>query len=386
MDHWRLAYLGIRQVPRELSEFELSTFFTFSKRERAQIDSRRTDLYRLAIALHVGFLRMTGRPLDSDRQIPTILWRHLGQQLDVQPPDVGTLRSIYDGNFKTLSDHQGFAKTIVNFRSIAEHQRRYVIRWLKEQLTGRPERGQLTSDLKRWFYEHRIVIPPDRQLRQFVVQAVHDIESTLHETLAVALGIDRLDSWARILTQPHGDHASLQRWLWAVPLRGSTHQMNEVLDKIKLLTMYGVADCWPGECNDAIVRHYARRCASRPPSISKRIEPHGRRLEAACFMRYSLCTATDQVLTMLRRWVLKVVNDASRDVETARLKAADQLREFALAVKALAIDESLSREALGNVKRNLKLIQLRTQTQSQVDTPAHAVNDWGLPPLNCVCV
>ncbi|WP_176072339.1 Tn3 family transposase [Paraburkholderia mimosarum] len=347
MDHWRLAYLGIRQVPRELSEFELSTFFTFSKRERTQIDSRRTDLYRLAIALHVGFLRMTGRPLDSYRQIPTILWRHLGQQLDVQPPDVGTLRSIYDGNFKTLSDHQGFAKTIVNFRSIAEHQRRYVIRWLKEQLTGRPERGQLMSDLKRWLYEHRLVIPPDRSLRQFVVQAVHDIEDSLHGTLEQALGIDKLESWARLLAQPHGDHTSLQQWLWAVPLRGSTHQMSEVLDKIKLLTMHGVANSWPAGCNDAIVRYYARRCASRPPSISKRIEPQGRRLEAACFVRYALCTATDQVLTMLRRWVLKVVNDASRDIETARLKAADQLREFALAVKALATDESLSREDLG---------------------------------------
>lgn len=347
MDHWRLAYLGIRQVPRELSEFELSTFFTFSKRERAQIDSRRTDLYRLAIALHVGFLRMTGRPLDSYRQIPTVLWRHLGQQLDVQTPDVGTLRSIYDGNFKTLSDHQGFAKTIINFRTIAEHQRRYVIRWLKEQLTGRPERGHLMSDLKRWFYEHRIVIPPDRSLRRFVVQAVHDIENALHDALAQALGVDRLDSWARTLAQPYGEQTSLQRWLWAVPLRGSTHQMGEVLDKIELLTMYGVADCWPGGCNDANVRYYARRCASRPPSISKRVEPQARRLEAACFMRYSLCTATDQVLTMLRRWVLKIVNDASRDVESARLKAADQLREFALAVKSLAMDESLSREVLG---------------------------------------
>jgi TnpA family transposase len=346
MDHWRMAYLGIRQLPRELSEFELNTFFTFSRRELASIYSRRSDLYRLAMALHVGFIRMTGRTLDSYRQIPTVLLRHLGQQLGVPSPDVGTLRSIYDGNLKTLSDHQTFAQTIVNFRSIAEHQRRYVIRWLKEQLTGRPERGQLMSDLKRWFYEHRIVIPPDRMLRTFIVQAVHDIEASLHETLQQALGTDKLDSWARLLAQQHGDHTSLQHWLWAVPIRGSTHQMSEVLDKINLLTMHGVAGNWPVECNDAIVRHYARRCAGRPPSISKRIEPHARRLEAACFMRYALCTATDQVLAMVRRWVQKVVNDASREVDAARVKAADQLHEFAAAVKALATDESLSHEDL----------------------------------------
>ena len=39
MDHWRLAYLGMRQIPRELSEFELATFFTYSPKERALIGS-----------------------------------------------------------------------------------------------------------------------------------------------------------------------------------------------------------------------------------------------------------------------------------------------------------------------------------------------------------
>jgi hypothetical protein len=49
---------------------------------------------------------------------------------------------------------------------------------------------------------------------------------------------------------------------------------------------------------------------------------------------------------MLRRWVQKVVNDASREVDAARVKAANQLHEFAAAVKALATDESLSHEDL----------------------------------------
>lgn len=47
MDYWQLAYLGMRQIPRELSEFELATFFTFSAKERGLIDARRSHLYRL---------------------------------------------------------------------------------------------------------------------------------------------------------------------------------------------------------------------------------------------------------------------------------------------------------------------------------------------------
>jgi hypothetical protein len=65
MEHWQVTYLGNRQIPRELTEFELATFFTFSAKERALIDARRGDLYRLAVALHIGFIRMSGRTLDA---------------------------------------------------------------------------------------------------------------------------------------------------------------------------------------------------------------------------------------------------------------------------------------------------------------------------------
>ena len=139
MESWRTGYLGIRQVPRDLSEFELNTFFTFSKQEIALIETRRSDLYRLAVALHVGFIRMSGRSLDSYRQIPAMLWRHLGRQLHVQPPDLGTLRSIYDGRFDTLSDHRRFAQIIANFRTISEHQR--TTDWLEFGSRTHPSRA-----------------------------------------------------------------------------------------------------------------------------------------------------------------------------------------------------------------------------------------------------
>jgi Domain of unknown function (DUF4158) len=77
MEHWRLAYLGRRRMPRNLSEFELATFFTFSSKERALINARRGPLYRLALPLHIDFVRMTGATLDAYQYVPPILWRHL---------------------------------------------------------------------------------------------------------------------------------------------------------------------------------------------------------------------------------------------------------------------------------------------------------------------
>jgi hypothetical protein len=171
---------------------------------------------------------------------------------------------------------------------MAEHQRRYVVRWLKERLTGRPERGDL-------LYEHHILIVHDRLLKRLIVKAGQDVEGSLTDGLVGAFGDATLDHWSRLLAQPDNDHASLQQWLWAVPARQSTHQMRDVFTKIDRLYAIGVHEGWPMLCNDAAVRHYARRCARRPPAMSKRIEQRSRRLEAACFMRYALCSATDQL-------------------------------------------------------------------------------------------
>ena len=80
--------------------------------------------------------------------------------------------------------------------------------------------------------------------------------------------------------------------------------------------------------------------------MSKRIEQRSRRLEAACFMRYALCSATDQLLSMLRRWIRKVVNDATREVESIQIDPNARLQEFASAVKTVALDVALAREEL----------------------------------------
>ena len=54
-------------MPRELSSFELQTFFTYSRAEHELIGRRRGSMMKLGLALHVGFLRMTGCPLNAFR-------------------------------------------------------------------------------------------------------------------------------------------------------------------------------------------------------------------------------------------------------------------------------------------------------------------------------
>ena len=73
-----------------LSGFEIEAFFTYSEPERRVIDDeRRTPTLKLALALQIGFLRMTGRLLEALRMVPPVLWRHLGTQFGIEAPDSG---------------------------------------------------------------------------------------------------------------------------------------------------------------------------------------------------------------------------------------------------------------------------------------------------------
>src|SRR5260370_25449442 len=105
MDNWQSTFLGLKQLPRELTAFEIEAFFTFTLAERQMIEERRRPALKLGLALQIGFLRMSGRLLDSVRIVPPALWRHLGEQFGVQAPDLASLRAM-DRRQHTLYEHQ----------------------------------------------------------------------------------------------------------------------------------------------------------------------------------------------------------------------------------------------------------------------------------------
>jgi len=93
MQGWQTTYLGMRELPRDISGFELQAFFTFSPAELELIDARRGDAHKLGLALHIGFLRMTGRVLDAFRIVPPALWRHLGSELGIDAPELASAQA-----------------------------------------------------------------------------------------------------------------------------------------------------------------------------------------------------------------------------------------------------------------------------------------------------
>ena len=54
MNPWRATFFGLKQIPRELTAFEIEAFFTFTAAERQAIEQRRRPALKLGLALQIG--------------------------------------------------------------------------------------------------------------------------------------------------------------------------------------------------------------------------------------------------------------------------------------------------------------------------------------------
>jgi hypothetical protein len=100
---WQAQYLGLRVFPENLGDFEVGRFFSFTPDERRAMARRRGDQHLLAVALHVGFMKMTGCRLESVNVIPPKVLRHVSANLGIDGPDLASLRLLHK-RIKTLFD------------------------------------------------------------------------------------------------------------------------------------------------------------------------------------------------------------------------------------------------------------------------------------------
>ena len=353
MNDWQSTWLGRRSLPRDLSGFEIEAFFTFSGNERRVIEERRTPALRLALALQIGFLRMSGRLLEAVRMVPPALWRHLGEQFAATAPDLASLRTMYRRR-STLFEHQEVACAVLGFRWLSDAQRRALKRVLREELARTSDRTRLLQFARRWLYEHRLIVPRERELRTMIAKAIRAHEVQLARGIVETVNPPLLARWRSTITEPRESGTTVQSWLWAAPAKHSSRQIEEVLERVELLRQLGV-ERHLRELSDAIVRRYARRLAARAAAVAARIAEPARTIEVACFLRYCLLVSTDRLLLMVRRRVADLWRMAAVGVDAKLTDWARLYQELLGELARLVSDSEVSNEAMR--EQLLSLIQ-----------------------------
>ncbi|OUL97938.1 Tn3-like element IS1071 family transposase, partial [Variovorax sp. JS1663] len=164
-----------------------------------------------------------------------------------------------------------------------------------------------------WMYKNKLVIVHERAIRTLIAAALAQLEVETGTAIAASVDPATLDRWRASVSELRPDGQTQQSWLWAAPAKHSTRQISEVLERIDLLYTLDVHKHL-ADIPDLILRRYARRLVSRPPSAGAKIKEPARTVEVACFLRYCLFTTTDQLILMVQRRIADLWRQAAADV------------------------------------------------------------------------
>ncbi len=341
LSRWEHRYLGEELFPETLSALEIEHFFTLDEPELALVRERRGPLNRLALALHVGFLKMTGNTLNSVERIPAAILDRLGRQLDCMPPRIATIRAFYRRRRRTLFEHHAAALRLLGRSELTPHAERGLVAYLRREATAVFDQADLMACARTWLVEHDYLLLRERDIRRHVIAARRSHEQVLFKVIAAAVPSER-EAWvSRLLALTEGGEISHLEWLGVVASSRATKGLEEQIEKLDFLKELGADRLILPDLPLAGLEHFSRRMRSRKPAALARIKDPHRTIEVGCFLRLTMLRVTDASLTLLDHRIAALWRAARERAEEARVGRLRRLRELLGDLAGLAGDEAL---------------------------------------------
>ena len=333
-------YLGWERFPENLTEPEVAHFFSLSEDDRRAVHRRRRPLNRLGVALQVGFLRLTGAPLNSVEMIPPQVLAHLGAELGIAPPRLASIRALYRRH-RTLFEHQGAAKQALGLRDLTEHGERALNGFLRREAGDKFLVDELEQAARTWLRDHHYVQLPTRRLRSSASGARRHYDGGLFAGAVAAVGIEQTKVWPLELSETMPNGKTRLEWLRDSPASRKTKGLADHIAKIDFLKRLG-ADRLHLGLAAGMLKAQARSMLYRKPATLKRMRGERKTIEIACFLRLQLLRLTDGGLGMIDYRIADLWRQARTRAEAA---VEDELRRhqaLVLQLASLVDDENTS--------------------------------------------
>lgn len=340
MSRWEHRYLGQERFPDALSALEVEHFFTLGEDELAAVRRRRTALNRLALALQIGFLKLTGGTLNSVEIIPAGVLEHLGRQLGCAPPRIASIRALYRRR-RTLFDHQAAALQALGRREPSDHAERGLVAYLRREAAAVFDQAELMARARSWLVDHDYLLRRERDLRRLVGAARRHQEQILFKTIAAIAGSDRETWLPRLLAPIEEGGMTHLKWLGAVPAGKGPTSLETQIEKAGFLKELGADRLVLSDLPLSGLQHFARRMMGRKAAALVRLKDPHRTIETACFLRLRLLQLTDASLTLLDHRIAAHWRGARERVLATQASRLRRFQRLLGALAALAEDEGL---------------------------------------------
>lgn len=328
MATFRQRFVGVSELPKSLSDFDVEQSFQLSTDDLDAIRKRFRTASRLGAAIQLTVIRATGRPLDRVAGVPRPLLQALCRALALSETSIASLKTLY-GRRSTLYEHQAWARQVSGFVD-ADGTALAKCTEVLGRLAGTVSSvDELVKQSEIWLFDHSYLLPGDRVLRDLARAAYAAIDEAALTTIRAQVGepgigkaINSMFSMRRGRTG-----GTILEWLKGSPGKHGPSGLTEVTDKVAYLKELGV-DTWTLETiPNSRLRAYGQAVTHRPPTDTKRLKHETQSVEIICFLRMTLLELTDVALYIAARRVSDLVRRATANVQSKQTRGLTHYRE-----------------------------------------------------------
>lgn len=328
MAGFHLRFVGSKELPKSLSDFDVEQSFKLSSGDIAAIRERfRTDR-RLGAAVQLVVLRATGRVLDRATYLPRTLLKSLCHSLGLSETAIGSLKTIYK-RVATLYDHQKWARETAGTSDVDDAAMAELTITLAELTKTAASVDDLVQAAERWLFDRRYLLPSDRVLRDLARESFASTEALAMAGIKKEIPAPVRKNMVSAVFSPRRGRAggTMLEWLKTPPGKHSPTTLTEVSEKITYLKTLEV-DKWPlSHISTARMRAYAQAVANRPPFDTRRLSDDTQMLEVTCFLRVTLLDLTDTLMYLTGRRINDLHRHASGRVLSKQARTAVEYRQ-----------------------------------------------------------
>lgn len=329
---WQFQYIGSTTLPKTLSTVELSAFFTYSEEERAEIAKRRKDVLRIAAAIQLGFLKMTGSTLDDLNAIPLRLLRHVATEIGATPVGIASLRTIYERP-KTRFDHQWWAMELLGFRKPDKEALAPLPAYLENEARLTTDKDALAQRAKLWLYQRKYLSLAVRELDGFVTKAATSSEEAFYNYVIGQIPQPTIQKWTKeVCKLESSSQRSVLEWLQQPARKKSVNAIREQTTRVGYLKRLGIQQLNLDAIPLEKIRSYAEQLRNIRPARFKELKDPLRTLRLVCFLKWTLLQATDTAIMLGGRRVTSIMADAYKNAQALEGKTAMSYHETATTI------------------------------------------------------
>ena len=313
---------------------QLARYFYLNDTDLALIKRRRGRHQRLGFAVQLGTVRFLGTFLTDPTDVPTVVIRHLAQQLAIA--DISVL-ALYREREATPYAHAREIQQVYGYRDFTDPPEYFrLIRWLYTRTWLSDERPSVLFDLTTArLIERNILLPGVSVLARLIARVRDRVATRLWRVIGRILAPDQQATLATLLTIPERTRMTVLEQLRRGAVGISSVSMIRALKRAELIRAMGMRTVDVSAIPPARLDALARYAVLSSASTITRMPPDRRLATLFAFARAMETIAHDDACDRLDALISELIRKALIVGQQKRLRTLKDLDAAALQLSAV---------------------------------------------------